>query len=175
MKVLIVYGTIEGHTAKIAQFVEQKAQEMGHDVSLFDTTKRRAPVALEDVDRVVLAASVHERRHPQEFEVFVTAHRELLMERPTLMLSVSLSAAFEDGMAEAREYLIEMKMRTDFTPGEEVLVAGAVKTSSYDYFASQILRHVVLRDRDYDPGQGDHDFTDWDALETTLDRFLAAA
>lgn len=175
MKVLIVYGTVEGHTGKIAQFVEQKAQAMGHDVVMVDTVRRRAEVALDDVDRVVLAASVHERRHPQEFEVFVTALRDQLNKRKTLMLSVSLSAAFDNGMEEAQDYLTEMKMRTDFTPDAEMLVAGAVKTGSYDYFESQIVRHVVLNDRDYDPGQGDHEFTDWNALEETLGSFLAPA
>ena len=30
-------------------------------------------------------------------------------------------------------------------------VAGAIRSGHYDYFATQVLRHVVMRNRDYDP------------------------
>jgi menaquinone-dependent protoporphyrinogen oxidase len=47
--------------------------------------------------RVVLAAPVHERRHPTEFEVFLAGCRSDLEEVDTLLISVSLSAAFPEG------------------------------------------------------------------------------
>ncbi len=173
MNVMIAFGTVEGQTGKIAQHAAEKARAMDHTVTLFDTSDKLAPVALEDIDHVVLAASVHERRHPQPFEVFVGANRKQLAKCKTLMLSVSLSAAFEDGMDDAQDYLAEMKMRTEFEPDAEMLVAGAVKSDSYDYFASQVVRHVVLKDRDYDPNLGEHEFTDWEALDAGLERFLS--
>ena len=165
MTLLIVYGTVEGPTRKIAEFVQEKLRGAGHDVSEFDTAQRTAPVSFEGVDKVILAASVHERRHPQTFEVFVGAHRKDLAACETLLISVSMSAAFEEGLGEAREYLTEMEMRTEFKPDAELLVAGAIKTGSYDYFATQVIRHVVMRDREYDANHGEHEFTDWDALE----------
>jgi menaquinone-dependent protoporphyrinogen oxidase len=173
MKILIAYGTVEGQTGKIADFIAGKARAMGHEVALFDTSQKLAPVSLDGVDRVILAASVHERRHPQTFEVFVSAQRTELAACKTLMLSVSLSAAFENGLEEAMDYLTEMEMRTRFTPDQSALVAGAVKTGSYDYFASQVVRHVVLKDRNYDPSAGEHEFTDWDALSDRVEAFLA--
>lgn len=173
MTVMIVFGTVEGHTGKIARFAARQAEASNHKVSLFDTENKLAPVSFEGVESVVLAASVHERRHPQHFEVFVGAHKKQLAGCKTLMLSVSLSAAFEAGMEEAQDYLTEMEMRTGFKPDHEMLVAGAVKTGSYDYFESQVVRHVVLKDRDYDPSLGEHEFTDWDALDAELDRFFA--
>jgi len=53
------------------------------------------------------------------------------------------------------------------------LCAGAVKTGQYDYFATQIVRHVVMRGRSYDPTAGEHEFTEWDALEKAVGAFLA--
>jgi menaquinone-dependent protoporphyrinogen oxidase len=66
-----------------------------------------------------------------------------------------------------------MKMRTCFAPTEELLVPGAVRISEYDFFAMQVVRYVVLRNRDYDPGEGTHEFTDWNALSEKLESFLA--
>ena len=89
------------------------------------------------------------------------------------MLSISLSAAFPEGLEDAQDYLTEMKMRADFEPDEELLVAGAIRTNKYDYFASQIVRHVVLRGRDFDADAGEHEFTDWEKLTSKIKAFLA--
>ncbi len=174
MTVLVAFATIEGQTGKIARFVESEIRRSGREVVLADVSDETAPVPFDGVSEVILAAPVHERRHPKSFEVFVAGRHDKLESRRTLLISVSLSAAFEDGLEEANEYVVEMKMRTGFTPDAVALVAGAVRPGSYDYFESQIVRHVVLRDRDYEPGNTDHEFTDWDALSSCIAEFLKA-
>ena len=173
MAVLIVFATVEGQTGKIAAFVRQRAEEAGREVRVVDVTLARRPISLDGVDEVILAAPVHERRHPKAFEDFLESHRRALEDRRTLLISVSLSAAFEDGLDEAVDYALEMKMRTGFAPDAEALVAGAVRPGGYDYFQSQVVRHVVLRGREVDPSLADHEFTDWDALSATVSGFLA--
>ena len=174
MKILVIYGTIEGHTGKIARFLADELQAAGHEVALVDTADKTTNVSFEGVDKTILAASVHERKHPKLFEMLLAAERNKLAAQDTLFLSVSLMAAFPDTREEAQEFVTEMKMRTGFTPGAEALVAGAVKMSSYDYFSTQVLRHVVLRGGKYDLKEGDHEFTDWEALKATLSDFLAS-
>lgn len=173
MNVLIVFATIEGQTGKIAHFVETEVRSAGHQVRLFDASDTTAKLSLDHVDAVILAAPVHERRHPKEFEVILAGRRRELEAVRTLLISVSLSAAFPEGLPEARDYLTELEMRTDFTPTAEMLVAGAVRTSRYDYFATQVVRHVVLRERDVDPAVAEHEFTDWDAVSAGVADFLA--
>ena len=172
MKVLILFATVEGQTDKIAHFIEKQLGKANHEVEMVDADDLTAQVTLDDKDKVILAASVHERRHPKSFEVFLSASQRELEACDTLLISVSLSAAFEEGLEEAQEYVTEMNMRTGFTPDAVALVAGAVRTKSYDYFATQIVRHVVLRGRDYDPSKGEHEFTDWPALTTQVSEFL---
>ena len=173
MAVLIVFDTVEGQTRKIARFVDGKLREAGLESKLYNTADAPPPVSFDGVDRVILAAPVHERRHPKAFEAFIADNRDQLKARRTLMLSVSLKAAFPESLEEAQDFLTEMEMRTDFTPDAEALVAGAVRTLSYDYFASTIVQHVVLRGQDYDLKDGEREFTDWAALEATLQAFLA--
>ena len=172
MTTLIAFATIEGQTGKIARFVEDVLSDAGRDFEVVDTSDRTTDASFEGIEKVILAAPVHERKHPKPFEVFLTAHGEDLASREVLMLSVSLSAAFPEGMSEANEYLIEMKMRTGLQPAAEVLVAGAIRTHRYDFYAQQVLRHVVMRGKDYDPQQSEHEFTDWDALKMEVERFL---
>lgn len=172
MSVLVAYGTIEGQTGKIARYVQKLIEDAGHQTILFDTSNQIDDVDFDGVDRVILAASVHERRHPKSFEVFVSGHQNQLEKRRLLLLSVSLSAAFPEGQQEAQSYVDEMKMRTGLESEADVLVAGAVKTKRYDYYATQVVRHVVLRDREFDPTLEEHEFTDWEVLAEKVLAFV---
>lgn len=175
MTIAVVYETIEGQTGKIAAFVQEQIRKSGQEVRVINAADKTAAASFDGVTKVILAAPVHERRHPKAFEVFVAASRNELATRDTLMISVSLSAAFPEGLEEAGEYLVEMEMRTGFTPDAELLVAGAVRPSGYDYFQQQVIRHAVLGERDYDLADGEHEFTDWDALARDVAAFLEGA
>lgn len=173
MKITILFATIEGQTGKIAHFINDRLQAQGHDVTLVDLSSEDDDAGDSlDADRFILAASVHERRHPKPFEVTLAARRADLSAKPSLFLSVSLNAAFPEGQEEARDYVTEMCMRTGFTPTEDMLVAGAVRHSRYDYFASQVVKHVVLRDQSADAGD-EQEFTDWDAVAARVLAFAA--
>jgi menaquinone-dependent protoporphyrinogen oxidase len=172
METLIVYETVEGQTRKIVDFVEERISCAGHAVRLFNTQDKLGSVSFDGIDKVILAAPVHERRHPKSFEVFVSTSRDALKACQTLLISVSLKAAFPEGQEDAQEYLTEMKMRTGFEPDIEVLIAGAVRTSSYGYFESQVVQNVVLGDRQVDLIDGVREFTDWHALCVLIDSFI---
>ncbi|TNF18654.1 MAG: protoporphyrinogen oxidase [Rhodobacteraceae bacterium] len=174
MKVLVFYATIEGQTGKIARFVADELETSGHEVTLVDAADMTAEVTPEEFDRVILAGSVHERRHPRLFEMFLAAQRNALDPARTLLISVSLMAAFESSRNRAQDFVDEMEMRTGFTPASVALVAGAVRPSSYDYFATQVVRHIVMRGKSYRPEDGDREFTDWAALRARVAEFMAA-
>lgn len=175
MEVLIIFETIEGQTRRIVEFAEQQIRSAGHKVQLFNTADRLGSLSFKGIDKVVLAAPVHERRHPPGFEVFVSTSLDELKARETLLISVSLKAAFPESLDEAQDYLTEMKMRTGFEPSREVLVAGAVRASSYDYFESQIVQNVALDGRKVELVDGVREFTNWDALSADVDAFLKDA
>ena len=172
MKILIIYETVEGQTRKISEFVQQRIQSAGHEVLLFNTQDILGIISFDGIDKIVLAAPVHERRHPKGFEVFVLSSLDELKARQTLLISVSLKSAFPESREEAQDYLTEMELRTGFEPDREVLAAGAVRTSSYGYFESQVVQNVVLGDRKVDLVNGVCEFTDWQDLGREIDAFL---
>ena len=137
MTVLIIYSTIEGQTGKIANFVADRVRDAGEEVRLLDADETEE-AEFADVDKAVLAAPVHERRHPRAFEAFLTAHAKDLQARPTLLLSVSLNAAFPEGMEEALDYVTEMTMRTRLEPTATVLVPGAIRGGARSIIAPSL-------------------------------------
>ena len=172
MEILIIFETVEGQTRKIAEFVEQRIRSAGHGVRIFNTADKTGSLSFVGINKVVLAAPVHERRHPKSFEIVVSTSLDELKSRHSFLISVSLKAAFPEGMEEAQDYLTEMKMRTGFEPDEEILAAGAVRTSSYGYFEDQIVQYVALGGRKVELVDGVREFTNWDDLGARVDAFL---
>ena len=174
MKVLIAYGTTEGQTGKIVEAIAEQVRGLSHEAVLFDTSSPRSDLEAGTFDRIIVAGSVHEERHQEAVEVFVLVHRADLNAKPTLFLSVSLAAAFEDKSADAQRYVDMFLERVNWRPATILLVAGAVRHAEYDYYREQILAHVVLEGRDLDAPEDDQEFTDWDALAKAVEAFMAA-
>ena len=174
MKVLIAYATTEGQTRKIAEKIAYQVGELGHVAELINTEHKHRDIHVDDFDAVIVAASVHQHEHQDAIEVFVVACRATLNAKPTMFLSVSLSAAFDEGRREAQDYIARFIEQTGWTPSISLPVAGALINEGYDYFQQQILEHVVLKNREVDHPERDHEFTDWKALADAVEVFLKA-
>lgn len=172
MKFLLVYGTSEGQTRKIANFCVSHLTDAGHSVDLRDSNRPMQDLDIAACDALILAGSVHQKVHQESLTNFVVAHHAQLQTKPSLLISVSLSIAFENGEAEANRYIQTFIEDTGFQPTEIAPVAGALKHDQYDYYMSQIVEHVVLESRGNI--SEDREFTDWQALAATLDGFVAS-
>jgi menaquinone-dependent protoporphyrinogen IX oxidase len=68
MKVLILYFSATGNTAKMAKVIEERFAEMGSEVTLSNMTSytnRQEKIDLAPYDAVVFGAPVHARRVPK--------------------------------------------------------------------------------------------------------------
>lgn len=171
MRVLITYATTEGHTRKVAKFVAAKLKELGHRVSLQDASSYLTGLEPGAFDANILAGSVHEDRHQEILASFVAAHHSSLQKSRTLLLSVSLSAAFEKSMDIADDYVERFCQQMGWRPDRYLLVAGAIKPSSYGYFEQMIVQHRVLPKRPVERPDQDQEFTDWPELEKAVADF----
>lgn len=174
MDILVAYGTTEGHTRKIAEFSGRRIEELGHYAELLDLNLSEVQANVVSYDKIIVAGSVHQKRHQDAVGAFILANRKTLEEKPALFLSTSLSAAFEEGQAEAQGYVDNFLEYLEWSPTATLLVAGALKYDEYDFFKSQIIEHVVLKGRDLDDPKGDHDFTDWSEVAETVDGFVGS-
>jgi len=173
MNILIAYGTSEGQTRKIAEAVAARLNELCHQTRVVDTAQNdEIHVAL--YDRIIVAGSVHNQQHQETVEIFVMASLSELQKRPTLFLSVSLAAAFSEGIQEAQSYVETFLDRTRWTPTQHLLVAGALRYAEYDYFKAQIIEHVVVKNRSVAGTKGDYEFTDWESLLQAVATFVRA-
>jgi menaquinone-dependent protoporphyrinogen oxidase len=118
---------------------------------------------------------VHEERHQESAINFAIAHCDQLRRKSSAFISVSLSAATADGQADVLHYLDRFMTTTGWTPAKTLLLGGALRLSECDYFQRQVLKQLLMK-RGITPDQdASYEFTDWKALESFIDDFLANA
>src|SRR5215467_9239953 len=96
MRILIVYGSTEGHTRDLSAFAANALREDGQEVIVRDSAAKESPPDPSTYDLVFLAASLHVGRYQAALIEFARAHHELLNAMPSAFISVSLSAAGEN-------------------------------------------------------------------------------
>jgi menaquinone-dependent protoporphyrinogen oxidase len=174
LNVLIVYGTTEGQTRKIAEWTARRVRERGHQAKLVDSAVLDSDLDLDSYDAIIIAASVHQECHQEEITNFVIAHRETLDTKPSAFISVSLSAVLE-GEPEAQKYVDHFVSVTGWRPSRTQLLGGALRLTEYDYFQEQIVKFIVMKRSGAASTGRDREFTDWHALAGFVDGFLDAA
>jgi menaquinone-dependent protoporphyrinogen oxidase len=175
MKILIVYATSEGQTRKIAEYIATELRHDADEVTVYDSELALGELAPDSFDAIFLAGSVHDQAHQENLVAFAIAHRNTLAAIPSALLSVSLAAATENGMAEAQSYVDRFVEETGWQPSDTLLVAGALRYSEYDYFRQQIIKSVTAaKDGTLDPEQN-QEFTDWEQVISFARIFMQKA
>ena len=90
-KILIGYGTTEGQTARIAEYIADVIRDQGHEAQVLDL-KRSKDVPLDGTDAVVIGGSIHMGKHEESVGDFVRKNRGALERLPSAFFSVSLAA-----------------------------------------------------------------------------------
>ncbi len=176
MRILVVYGTTEGQTRKVATFLADRFKGRGHDVTLADA--HRPPRSLNPAayDAVVVAARVHSGRYQRSIRRFVRRNVAMLRAKPSAFVSVSMMAALPDRAGTVASYVGRFSHRTGWTPGLVHQAAGARFYARQGAIGRWILGRIdsKVRGRPVDTSR-DQEWTDWDALGDFADGFLVAA
>ena len=145
MKIIVLYGTTEGQTRKIAEFVAKHLRDLGDAVTLTDATGDASTVDVRDFDAAIVAASLHAGQYQGPAVHFARANHAWLNLMPSAFLSVSLSAAGTDpedlkGIADCAE---RFKAETKWTTPEVHHVAGAFRFTEYDFFKRWVMKLIA--------------------------------
>lgn len=173
-RLLIVYGTVDGHTRRIAEFVAERARGYGHTPFVVDAA---ATPVLESGDRwtgVIVCAPLHAHQHPRQVTRFVRENLRVLQHLPGALFSVSLSATGSD-VPGARKCADAFLARTGWHPAMVRLVAGALKYRRYGPVKRRIMQFIAWRNGGDTDVRHDYVYTDWDRLAEDVEDFLLEA
>jgi len=172
--ILVVYGTTEGHTRKIAEFITERIRKAGKSVDLIDSATPEAGEVPPIYTGAVLLGSVHYDRHQAALTHFVKANLGWLNAIPTAFFSVNLAMLHPDpdSRAEAQKCIEDFLHETGLKPHTARLTAGALKHAQYDFFKRALLRYLKPGGVKVDT-TGDVEYTDWEEIGRLVDEYVS--
>jgi menaquinone-dependent protoporphyrinogen oxidase len=176
MKLLIVYGTTEGQTRKIAEFLKMEAEKSGAQVTLCDATREQ--INPEGYDAVMIGASVHMQKYQTAIAHYIKSYMAALNDMRTAFFSVSLTAAAgedKESWKELEDVTARFLIDTGWKPTMTEQVAGALRFTEYDFFKKFIMRQIAKKAGEKATTTDDHEYTDWKKVRLFLDEFLSLA
>lgn len=174
-RIVVIYGSSEGQTAKIAERIGDVLSRAGHDVVL-STAKYPPHVLSADgygYDGIVVGASIHRGSHQGYVTEFVREYADELDRLPSVFFSVSLAAARDDPEAQStvEQYLQSFLEETHWEPDLTYSVAGALKYSEYGFLTRFVMKHIAGRESLDTDTDHDYEYTDWAGVESFATQF----
>jgi len=163
-KILLVFHTSEGQTAKIAERVAAVLRGDAFDVEVHDVVAAPGPEAF---DGVVLGDSIHTGRHSRTLTRYLEEHQGALASRPTALFQVSLTSANPDAehTATAQKLIHDLEQRTGCDPDLVGLFAGALVYTQYGWMKRRIMRAIARKEGGDTDLTRDYEYTDWAAVD----------
>jgi menaquinone-dependent protoporphyrinogen oxidase len=163
-RVLVVFHTSEGQTARIADRIASVLRERGLSVEVREIESAPAP---DGYDGVVVGDSIHAVKHSRAMVRYLESHVASLNAIASAVFQVSLTSANPDAehRATAHALLQELLDRTGFDPDIVGLFAGALVYTQYGWLKRHVMRAIVKREGGDLDMTRDFEYTDWAAVE----------
>jgi len=176
MQILLVYGTNEGQTEKIAAFVADRLARCGHQVTTVSASDARTTPDPHRFDAMLVAASVHLGRYQPAVIHFVRSHHAAIGARSNAFLSVSLSAAGHesDDRRGLQKCVADFVQATGWTPELVHHVAGAFRYTTYGFLTRCVMKYIAWRKGAPTDTHHDYELTDWEDVARFAERFAVA-
>ena len=170
MRVLIPYGTTEGQTARISEYLADVIRDHGHEAHAVDIKGSGAPEP-DDYDAVIVGASIHMGKHEDYVRDFVRKNRDALERLPSAFFSVSLAA--HDDTEEAQGYIEEFVQETGWRPGMVGLFGGALLYTQYGFIKRHVMKRIARHKGNPDTDTSrDYVYTEWENVKHFAEEFL---
>ena len=163
-KILVVFHTVEGQTAHIAERITSQLRDAGDTVDVAETREAPAP---DLYDAVVVGDSIHAAHHSRQLVHYLKEHTLALNTMPAALFQVSLMSANpdEEHTATAQGLVHDLIGKTRFEPDIVGLFAGALVYTKYGWFKRRLMRSIVKREGGDTDMSHDYEYTDWEAVD----------
>ena len=170
-RVLVLYGTTEGQTAKIARAIAASlnAAAIETDVVQAGTSDPRPS----HYTGVIVAGSIHGGGYQKPVAKWIRAHIADFGNQPTAFVSVCLAVVStqEKARDEARTIPRRFVDELGWHPTLIKVVAGALPYTKYNFFTRWIMKRIVSSAGGDTDTSRDYEYTDWEDLRQFSNRF----
>ena len=160
-RVLILYGTTEGQTAKIVRAMRGVLERQGVDVITANADVMDPRPS--GYDGVIVAASVHGGAYQKSVRHWVRTHAAEFGKRPAVFVSVCLGVLQKDPKVDADLAAIVARFaaETGWRPPRVKHVAGALLYRRYNFFIRWVMKRMAAKAGGDTDTSRDYEYTDW--------------
>lgn len=167
--IYIPYGTTEGQTAQIAEYIADVIRGHGHQAQTADI-KQSGDTLPDGYDAVIVGASIHMGKHEDYVRDFVRKNGAALQRLPSALFSVSLAA---HGDAEnAESYVEKFEEETEWRPAQIALFGGALLYTQYGFLKRHLMKNIAGGKGLGTDTSRDYVYTEWDGVKRFAEDFL---
>jgi menaquinone-dependent protoporphyrinogen oxidase len=162
-RMLVVYGTTEGHTAKVAGAISETLHRNGAEV---DVRAADAAPPPDGYDAVIVAASVHAGQYQRSVRRWVRTHAAALSGKPAAFVSVCLGVLEHDAKVQhdLQTIVDRFVASTGWRPSVVKFVAGALPYTKYGWLRRLVMKRIVAKAGGDTDTHRDYEYTDWNDL-----------
>jgi menaquinone-dependent protoporphyrinogen oxidase len=172
-RILVLFGTTDGHTARIAASIANTLRAAGDQVDVLEAS-RHTPGPT-DYAAVVIAASVHGGRFQRHVRAWVRRHVYELNARPTSFVSVCLGVLQTEPAVqrEVQAIVTRFLVATGWRPAMTTLVPGALLYRQYNWLKRWVMKRIVAKAGGDTDTSRNWEYTDWGEVRAFAERFAA--
>lgn len=174
MQALIVYGTKQGQSEKIAKVIGEEIRSTGNRAEVWDVESIPAKLSLKSYDLVIVGGGVHASGYPLKLRKWVRSHATELTEKKSIFFSVCLGVLQYNPKVDAEEIKIVETFfkKTGWRPKSYVVFPGALIYSKYNWLLKRIMHSIALKAGMETDMKKDYEFTDWASVRSFAHRIV---
>jgi menaquinone-dependent protoporphyrinogen oxidase len=172
-RVLILYGTTDGHTKKIATAMAGVLTWEGYRVDVLDAKDVARDVRPQDYDGVIVAGSIHMGGYQRTVKRWARRYADELGRRTSAFVSVCLGILEQrtEAQREVREIMARFFAESGWSPALSTTVAGALPYTKYGWLKKWIMRRMVAKAGGDTDTSRDYEYTNWDDVRAFAREF----
>jgi menaquinone-dependent protoporphyrinogen oxidase len=173
-RILVIFGTTDGHTRKIAHRLGESFRRQRVKVDVVEAGT--SDVTPDEFNAVVVCASVHAGGYQRAVAQWVNGHVDALHRKPTAFVSVCLGILQRDPKVEEELSAIidRFLTTTGWQPTMVKKVAGALLYRQYGLLKRWMMKRIVAAAGGDTDTSRDYEYTDWEDLRAFAKAFVAA-
>lgn len=176
-RILVLYFTRGGHTAKIANAIADQLMSRGAQVDLVDINSSAATcINWPDYDVVAFGACVLYGTYDKSVFQFIEQHAQALAALSNSFFCVNVVARNpEKRIPKNNKYLQKFIMLSPWTPMDLKIIAGKVDYPSWPWYDRLMIQLIMKITKGPTDPKTVIDYTDWEDVKVYADHLLALA
>ena len=173
-KYLILYGTKEGQTAKIADKIGEVVRHRGFQADIYDARKVPTTFQFDGYTGALVGSSIHMLQWSSPTIQFVRRYKTQLDKVPSAFFSVSMTAAgaTPEERSKLDPYVQKFFDKSGWRPITVENFAGSLAYTKYGFFTRWLMQRIARSKGETTDTSHDVEFTDWEQVTKFADDFI---